>query len=39
MDMAIKMITLKFTQSNSVCFGKKWTGIGVVQVSSQELTV
>ena len=26
MDLAISMITLKYTQSNSVCYVKRWTG-------------
>ncbi len=25
-DLAISMITLKYTQSNSVCYVKRWTG-------------
>ena len=38
-DMKIALITLKYTQSNSVCFVKDGQAIGVGAVSSPECTV
>ena len=37
-DLIVALITLKYTQSNSVCYAKDGQAIGV-QVSSQEFTV
>ena len=38
-DLIISLITLKYTQSNSVCYVKNGQAIGMVQVSNQEFIV